>query len=182
MTGSKKEEIKSENSVSSSSTSTSTPSLGNHARDRSIRLVVAQCITRLCRSNGVIEYPPLVRNADLWLSIFTFDIHIIVDFSLRNRFFFFLLYSTLLCLFSFSTLLFLFFSLIFLYFILFIFHLIYEQYLFFHLFFFKCLCVFFFQFLETIKAISKHTIAISDNINEFEVILKEISSLPFHQK
>ena len=65
MTGSKKEEIKSENSVSSTSTSTSTPSSGNHARDRSIRLVVAQCITRLCRSNGVIEYPPLVRNADL---------------------------------------------------------------------------------------------------------------------
>ena len=63
MTGSKKEEIKSENSVSS--TSTSTPSSGNHARDRSIRLVVAQCITRLCRSNGVIEYPPPVRNADL---------------------------------------------------------------------------------------------------------------------
>ena len=67
MTGSKEEEIKSENSVSSTSTSTSTstPSSGNHARDRSIRLVVAQCITRLCRSNGVIEYPPLVRNADL---------------------------------------------------------------------------------------------------------------------
>ena len=65
MTGSKKEEIKSENIVSSTSTSISTPSSGNHARDRSIRLVVAQCITRLCRSNGVIEYPPLVRNADL---------------------------------------------------------------------------------------------------------------------
>ena len=48
-----------------SSTSTSTSLSANYARDRSIRLVVAQCITRLCRSQGEIEYPPLVRSPDM---------------------------------------------------------------------------------------------------------------------
>ena len=52
-----------------SSTSTLTSLTAKYARDRSIRLVVAQCITRLCRSQGEIEYPPLVRRPDFLFAL-----------------------------------------------------------------------------------------------------------------